>query len=67
MREEELRQAAHMYALVAEMEATKANIEGMRAANMQREACGDAMAYSEDHFQGAANDLAAIADRLRVI
>lgn len=65
MSEGEIRQAAKMYALVAEMEAVKASIEGMKADNKQREIVGASMAWPGDCFVDAQLQLEAIATRFR--
>ena len=64
MNEGEIRQAASMYALVAEMESVKANIEGMKAFNSMREMMGDSVAYNQEAFSGCENQLLEIAKRL---
>ena len=37
--------------------AANARVVGMQAANQQRSACGESVAYTEDHFQGEASHL----------
>jgi hypothetical protein len=61
----EIRQAAKMYALIAEMEAVKARIEGMKVENELRTQQGLSNAYGGNHFMEAEEALMKIADRLR--
>ena len=65
MNESEIRQAAGMYALVAEMHSINASIEGMKAENTTRESQGYAMAYDDKAFNDAGKELEVIATRLR--
>ena len=55
---------ARVYALVAEMEQHKAEIEGMVAENYFREACGDSFPYGEDEFFKVSKQLAGISREL---
>lgn len=65
MEEGTVRMAAQMYALVAEMEAEKAELESMNWENAQRLHRGESMAYPEGEFMMKADNLRALADRLR--
>ncbi len=65
MDEGEIRQLAAMYAIVADMEATKAQIEGMKADNTEREAHGLALAWPRGSFEDEANVLRTLAKLLR--
>ena len=65
MNESEIRQAAQMYALVAEMEAAKATIEGMKVENEHRTSQGLPPEFSSDYFFKADAELVRIAIRLR--
>jgi len=65
MSEGEIRQTAQMYALVAEMEEIKANIEAMKADNAERESRGEAMAWPGRMFQEASDALSHISWRFR--
>ena len=65
MNEAEIRQAAAMYALVAEMEAIKAEIEAMKADNQERESRGESLAWSGVMFKEASGQLSLISQRLR--
>ena len=65
MNESEIRQAAKMYALIAEMEAVRARIEGMKVENELRYQQDLSYAYGGNHFKEAEEDLMKIADRLR--
>ena len=65
MSEAEIRMQAQMMALVADMNAIMISVEGIKATNQQRAACGEAVAWSEDHFAGAAVDMEGIAEKLR--
>ncbi len=51
--------------LLAEIEAIKIEVVGMNSANAERIAAGEALAYQEDHFTGAANEIRAIIDKMR--
>ena len=65
MNEGEIRQAAKMYALIAEMEAIKARIEGMKVENELRLSQGFSRAFNSTYFFKADVELMKIADRLR--
>ena len=65
MNESEIRQAAQMYALVAEMEAVKAMIEGIKVENAHKTSQGLPPAYSSGYFFEAETELVKIASRLR--
>lgn len=65
MTEGEIRQLAQMYALVAEIEARKCDIEGMKAENMQRSLLGQSMAYDDLAFEEVSQRLMMIAKELR--
>jgi len=58
-------QAAKMWALVAEMEEVKANIEAMKADNQEREARGEALAWPYSMFQDASEALSKVSWKLR--
>ena len=60
MNEGEIRQAAQMYALVAEMEEIKAHIEAMKADNAEREGRGESLAWPGRMFQEASDALSHI-------
>ena len=61
MNEGEIRQAALMYALIADMEAIKARVEGMKAYNNS----GFDNSYAEETFENYTCELEQIAKRLR--
>lgn len=63
--EAEIRQDAAMWALVAELKAHEADLEGLWAENSIRLAEGMPPAYSEDSFFGIAQAMREIAKRLR--
>ena len=65
MNEGEIRQAAKMYALIAEMEAVKARIEGMKVENEECIQQSKAIFYIRENFYEAEEALMKIADRLR--
>jgi len=65
MHEGEIRQAAQMFALVAEMHSINASIEGMKSENTTRESQGYAMAYDDAAFNSCCKELEVIAKRLR--
>lgn len=65
MTEGEIRQAAQMFALVAEMEEVKANIEAMKADNTERESRGESLAWPGSMFQEASDALSHISWRFR--
>lgn len=59
-----VRMAAQMYAYVAGIEALKIVVEGMKAANMEREHRGEALAYNEYDFASVAEDMKNIIPQL---
>jgi hypothetical protein len=61
----ELAKQIEMYALVAEMNATTAFLEGMKAANQERVQEGYALAYDETSFAHEAANLQEISQKLR--
>lgn len=65
MTDGEIRQAAQMYALVAEIETVKVFVEGMKAENAMRAFHGVTPAYNEAAFRITAEELAKLAKRLR--
>lgn len=65
MSEGGIRQALQLYALVAEMEAIKANIEAMKADNSERESRGESLAWPGRMFQESADMLSNISRCLR--
>jgi len=65
MDEGTVRQAANMFALVADMEAVKARVEGMKAENGIRESLGHSLAYDSEHFAEAEKELSSIGHLLR--
>lgn len=67
MDEGEIRMQAQMYALVADMAAITTEVDGMKAANTEREANGLALAYLEEKFSQAAKALTAVAEQLRAL
>lgn len=56
---------AHIHALNAEVAATVAEVEGMKALNTERERHGHAQAYDEAAFQKKANELRSLAFHIR--
>ena len=60
-----IRQTAQMYALVAEMEEIKANIEAMKTDNAERESRGESLAWPGEVFQDASDALSHISWRFR--
>lgn len=64
MDEGTIRMQAQMFALVAEMNAILVSIEGMKAANTERESQGLALAYPESIFNDASKDIEGIATAL---
>lgn len=50
--------------ILAQIYAAQARVIGMQAANQQRAYTGDAVAYTEDHFQGEAAHLEYLAQRV---
>ena len=65
MDEGTIRMQAQMFALVAEMEAIKARIEGMKAENQQREVLGHRISYNENAFIVCQLELEELSMRLR--
>ena len=65
MDEGEVRMAATMWALVAEMNAETAWVEAMKALNSCRADRGLAQGYSEQSFFESSENLTKIAERLR--
>ena len=65
MDEGSVRMQASMYALVAEMNAIQARIEGMKAENQQRESLCQSVAWNDEAFFAQQDKLEKIADRLR--
>lgn len=63
--EGDIRCATLMYVLVAEMEAVKASIEGMKAENAACERLGFAATWNGHAFREAEQELKNIAERLR--
>jgi hypothetical protein len=61
----ELAAQVEMYALVAEMNATMAFLEGMKVANQERMQNGLAMAYGEEAFVEEATNLQEISQKMR--
>ena len=43
--------------------AVQAEIEGMKAVNLQRQACGESMGYSDNDFCGKAEELRVLASK----
>ena len=64
MDEATIRMAAKLYSIVAEMEEIKANIEAMKADNVEQESRGEALAWSYLDFQEASKSLSRISWRL---
>jgi len=65
MNEAEIRMQAQLYALVAEMQAVIVGVEGMKAANIERENQGYALAYDEKAFVDASVEIETLAARMR--
>lgn len=65
MDEADIRFFAYVQSLVAEMSAINASVAGMQAANATRAANGEAAAYPDRNFGEAADQLDAIAEKLR--
>ena len=57
----------NLYALQAEVEAIKAEIEGMKQLNEDRRISGYADGYTESNFYEAANSIREIAERMSVV
>ncbi len=62
MTEGEIRQNAQLMALVAEMYAINAWVEGMKAANIGNQ---NSATYDEGAFADASSDLAGLAEKMR--
>lgn len=62
---QEIKLAANMFSIVAEMEEIKACIEAMKAENEIRKRNGDALAYDASDFAEEANALSHISWRLQ--
>ena len=60
-----VRMRSQMFTLVAEMNAILVSVEGMKAANTERESHGLALAYPESAFNDASKKLEGIATALR--
>lgn len=65
MNERAIRNAASMYALVAEMEAVKATLEALKAECAARQARGEPLGDVTEVFESGAKALSEIASRLR--
>jgi len=65
MDESTVRSLAQVYALVAEMEAIKADMAGMVAENQCREYCGDRITYGQIEFCILKDKLELISNLLR--
>ena len=65
MDEGTVRMQAHLYALVADIQAVVADIEGMKALNTYRESRGETIAYDDSHFLESRRELETIAQKLR--
>ena len=65
MDEGTVRMQAHLYALVADIQAVVADIEGMKALNTYRESRGETIAYDDSHFFESRHELETIAQKLR--
>lgn len=59
-----VRMQAKMFSLVAQLNAEQAYLEGMKAANEQRAARGEALAYDEPAFIDVAERMETISNRL---
>ncbi len=55
-----VRMDAQMWSLVAELQALITEREAMVALNMQRQACGNSMAYDDEAFMGLAQQMKTI-------
>ena len=64
MEEGTVRQAAKMYALVAEMEEIKTNVEAMKAENTERASRGERLSWPYSSFQDASEALSKISWKL---
>jgi hypothetical protein len=58
---------AQIAALMVQAMNINARVEGLKAANQQWAAIGQGPQYTEDHFEGFAVDLTAIAQSLHVL
>ena len=65
MTEKELKTLANLFALQAEIEAIKAEIEGMKQFNEDRRILGNIDTYTESSFYEAANSIREIAERMK--
>ena len=65
MNEAEIRMQTQLFALIAEMYACNAEIEGMKAENQQRAHRGLAVAYAEDAFAWQVERLQELAALMR--
>ena len=63
----EIKMNAELHALIAEMSGVVANIEGMKADNIQREINGASLAWAGDCFVDAQFQLEALALKMRAI
>lgn len=66
MDEGTVRMASQMYALVAEMEAIKADIQGMRWENESRIHRGEAIAYPNSEFMMKSDELNILSESFRI-
>jgi hypothetical protein len=64
MNEEDVKSLAHVYALVADMQACNAEVMGMLSENAYRESRGNGIAYGEEEFANVGSRLTAIAEEL---
>lgn len=60
-------QEAMLYAALADMYAVNARVEGMKAANIDRDTRGEAPAYGEKDFRQAEDELAGWGNFMRGI
>jgi hypothetical protein len=65
MNEGEIRMQAQLFSLIADMYATVAEVEGMKAENAQRQICGESMAYIDHDFFTSSRALQLIAARIK--
>lgn len=54
-------------ALMAEISSIKADVEGMKTENKQREKNGEPLAYTEKHFSDLAYQINIIAQKMRLL
>ena len=59
-----IKDLSKIYSLICQMEAIKAEIEAMKADNIERQSNGEALAWPGKMFQEAANSLSNIAKEL---